>query len=434
MNGASTANGAMVMIRNSTTRPRAWSTDVLKKIDPASATVTNASAAPLTAVISISVPSPVLSAPCAPVTRCTSLAVRRVALAEAWPPKRKARPVAWAALPARRTASFIRMYTVFLVRGTTTSPIGEILAGRPSRCDARERELAVVSTIRNRAKEPDQVCADAVDLARQSLAEQAGVAGGTIGDHLGVEASGDRVVTHFFECTDRAYTGWRWAVTVARAPRAKVVTVDESVLLPGPEALLAPAWVPWQDRLRPGDVGIGDLLPASPDDERLVPFVVLDGDDAVTDWFQPRTDAEDLDAGPRIAEEIPSPARSRVLSAFGRDDTAERWYESDHGPRTPLSHAAPANCTSCGFFVPLSGSLGRVFGACGNAFAPDDGRVVSADHGCGAHSEAVLTGPASQATAPVIDEFGYDLVDLPGVSVEETVFEPLSRDTYPEES
>jgi Protein of unknown function (DUF3027) len=251
---------------------------------------------------------------------------------------------------------------------------------------------------------------------------------------LGLEPVADRVVTHFFDCTDRAYAGWRWAVTVARAPRAKVVTVDESVLLPGPEALLAPAWVPWQDRLRPGDVGIGDLLPASPDDERLVPFVTLDGDDAVTDWFQPRPDTEDVDAGPGVAEEVPSPGRSRVLSALGRDDTAERWYESDHGPRTPLSHAAPANCISCGFFLPLSGSLGRIFGACGNAFAPDDGRVVSADHGCGAHSEAVLTGSAAQATAPVIDEFGYDLVDLPGVSVEETVFEPLSRDTYPEES
>jgi hypothetical protein len=87
---------------------------------------------------------------------------------------------------------------------------------------------------------------------------------------------------------------------------------------------------------------------------------------------------------------------------------------------------------SCGFFVPLSGGLGRLFGVCGNAFAPDDGRVVSVDHGCGAHSEAILTGPAARATAPVIDELGYDLVELPGVSVEETVFEPLSRDTYPE--
>ena len=60
--------------------------------------------------------------------------------------------------------------------------------------------------------------------------------------------------------------------------------------------------------------------------------------------------------------------------------------------------------------------------------------MVSADHGCGAHSEAVLTGSAPHAAVLAIDEFGYDLVDLPGVSVEETVFEPLSRDTYPEES
>ena len=252
----------------------------------------------------------------------------------------------------------------------------------------------------------------------------------TIGDYLGAEATADRVVTHFFRCVDPGYTGWRWAVTVTRAPRSKVVTVDESVLLPGADSLLAPAWVPWQDRLRPGDVGIGDLLPASADDERLVPFVVLDGDDAVTDWFLPRTDSQDADAGPATPAEIEVPGRSRVLSAYGRDDTAERWYEGDHGPHTPLSEAAPANCVSCGFFVSLSGSLGRLFGACGNAFAPDDGRVVSADHGCGAHSEAVLT--AAAAAVPVIDELGYDLVDLPGVSVDETVFEPLSRETYPE--
>jgi hypothetical protein len=288
-----------------------------------------------------------------------------------------------------------------------------------------------VSTTRSRAKEPDQVCAEAVDVARQALVDDALVSADLIGAHLGAQAAADRVVVQLFECLDPAYDGWRWAVTLARAPRSKIVTVDESVLLPGPDALLAPAWVPWQDRLRPGDVGIGDLLPASADDERLVPFAVLGGDDAVTDWFSPRTDADNEEAGPREPSELPAPGRVRVLSAYGRDDTADRWYESDHGPRTPLSHAAPAHCVSCGFFVPLSGGLGRLFGACGNAFAPDDGRVVSADHGCGAHSEAVLTGSAAQATVPVIDEFGYDLVDLPGVSVEETVFEPLSRDTYP---
>jgi hypothetical protein len=289
--------------------------------------------------------------------------------------------------------------------------------------------LIAVSTTRTKAKEPDQACAEAVDLARSTLTES-GVSADAVGEHLGVEAVADRVVTHLFECLDPAYAGWRWAVTVARAPRSKTVTVDESVLLPGPEALLAPAWVPWQDRLRPGDVGIGDLLPASADDERLVPFVVLEGDDAVTDWFSPRTDSENLtEGGPATPAELPSPGRSRVLSSFGRDDTAQRWYDGDHGPRAAVAHVAPAHCLSCGFFMPLSGGLGRLFGACGNVYSPDDGRVVSADHGCGAHSEAVGVASSAQAATPVIDEFGYDLVELPGVSVEETVFEPLSRDS-----
>jgi hypothetical protein len=242
-----------------------------------------------------------------------------------------------------------------------------------------------------------------------------------VGEHLEAQAEGERIVTHLFACEDPAYAGWRWAVTVVRAPRAKGVTVSETVLLPGPASLLAPDWVPWQDRLRPGDLGVGDLLPAPPDDERLVPLVVLEGDDAVTDWY-PGGEAEPGEpAGPA------EPGRSRVLSAIGRESAAERWYTSEHGPRTPLAHAAPAHCGSCGFFVPLSGELGLLFGACANAYAPDDGRIVSSDHGCGAHSESVVWQATARSLVPVIDEFGYDLVDLPGVSVEDTVFEPLSR-------
>jgi hypothetical protein len=277
-----------------------------------------------------------------------------------------------------------------------------------------------VSPTRTRTKEPDQLCAEAVDLAR--AAAVATVGPDYVGEHLEVLAEGERLVTHLFACEDPAYAGWRWAVTVGRAPRSKLVTVSETVLLPGPAALLAPPWVPWHDRLRPGDLGVGDLLPAPPDDERLVPLAALEGDDAVIDWFR---DGED--EGPAEPAELPSPGRSRVLSAIGRESASARWYSSEHGPRTPLAHAAPAQCVSCGFFVPLSGELGRLFGACANAYAPDDGRVVSADHGCGAHSESVISPATARAIAPVIDEFGYDMVDLPGVSVEETVFEPLSR-------
>jgi Protein of unknown function (DUF3027) len=276
-----------------------------------------------------------------------------------------------------------------------------------------------VSSARTSTREPDQACAEAVDLARAAVTEVVGTGG--VGEHVEAHAEGERMVTHLFTCQDPAYSGWRWAVTVVRAPRAKAVTVSETVLLPGPAALLAPDWVPWQDRLRPGDLGVGDLLPAPPDDERLVPLVVLEGDDAVTDWY-PGGDQEDPGDVAAAAA-----GRSRVLSAIGRESAADRWYTSEHGPRTPLAHAAPAHCVSCGFFVPLSGELGGLFGACANAYAPDDGRVVSVDHGCGAHSESVAWQATGRSIAPVIDEFGYDMVEVPGVSVEETVFESLSR-------
>src|SRR5580704_17856162 len=156
-----------------------------------------------------------------------------------------------------------------------------------------ERELVAVSPTRTRTREPDQACAEAVDLARDAVVAVVGAA--QVGEHLGVQADGERIVTHLFDCADPAYTGWRWAVTVVRAPRAKAVTVDETVLLPGPGALLAPYWVPWHDRLQPGDLGVGDLLPAAPDDERLVSLVAREGDDAVTDWFDGGEDTGNWD-------------------------------------------------------------------------------------------------------------------------------------------
>jgi hypothetical protein len=326
-----------------------------------------------------------------------------------------------------------------------------------------------VSPTRTRTREPDEACALAVDLALAAAQEQAGA--GQVGPHRGTESDGDRVVTHLFDCMEPAYTGWRWAITVARASRAKVVTVSEGVLLPGPDSLLAPDWVPWRDRVRPGDVGVGDLLPAGQDDERLVPAVALEGDDGVLDWDDSADwaagqellaamnlpdaghpapgDADPGDAAPGDAapgdavpgdapghaepdiadgqDAGPTPARARVLSAIGRDATAERWYASEHGPRTPLAHAAPAPCASCGFLVRLGSPLGRVFGVCANAYAPDDGRVVSLDHGCGAHSEAVTPAGPFGSIAPVVDELGYDLVDAPGISMTETVFESLDH-------
>jgi hypothetical protein len=234
----------------------------------------------------------------------------------------------------------------------------------------------------------DDALAAAVELARDAARAEAGPK--NLGEHTGVEADDAHVVTHFFVCTDPGYVGWRWAVTLVRAPGTEDPTVDEVVMLPGEGALLAPPWVPWQERLRPGDLGVGDLLPTASDDDRLVPsYLDVDDDDQQAVAFE-------LGLG-----------RPRVLSRIGRDDAVDRWYAGAAGPDTPIAKAAPAACGTCGFWLPVAGALHGFFGACANEYAPDDGRVVAADHGCGAHSEGLVVSPESTPASAtgVLDDY-----------------------------
>ena len=340
-------------------------------------------------------------------------------------------------------------------------------------------ELVIVSPTTTRQAEPDQASADAVGLARAAAEADAGP--DQVGPHVGMEVESDRVVTHLFASLSPAYVGWRWAVTVTRAARSKVVTVSENVLLPGPDSLLAPSWVPWTERVRPGDLKAGDLMPAKSDDERLVPVVAIAGETGLLDWDE--TDAWLLpgDAGAGVIGEPTQPVASpdagqtpagepaddagqagqpgghpatgsrartrrrsgtrgrdrtpgllkpaRVLSATGRDEAALRWYTSEQGPDSPLASTAPANCVTCGFMVRLSGPLGRVFGVCANEYAPDDGKVVSVDHGCGAHSDGAAGVSAVEAgtVAPSVDELGYDMLNT-GATVPESVLETLDHE------
>jgi hypothetical protein len=248
--------------------------------------------------------------------------------------------------------------------------------------------------------QPDRLCAAAVDLARTAAVE---VAGPAVGEHLGVEVDDERVVTHSFATTEPAYVGWRWAVTVARADGSDAVTIDDVVLLPGSGALLAPAWVPWSERVQPDDLSPGDLLPPPSDDPRLVPaYADVDAEPLPFDLHR------ELGLG-----------RPRVLSLDGRADAAERWYDGPAGPDTPMAKAAPGRCADCGFLVHLAGSLGRVFGACANAMAPDDGRVVALQHGCGAHSETVVEAVESTYAGMAVEDDEFEVVDRSELLAEE---------------
>ena len=82
--------------------------------------------------------------------------------------------------------------------------------------------------------------------------------------------------------------------------------------------------------------------------------------------------------------------RVRTLSPEGRELAAQRWYDGDGGPDSPLARSAPDSCSTCGFLMRVAGPLAETFGVCANGDANDDGRIVSFDHGCGAHSEVRL--------------------------------------------
>ena len=229
----------------------------------------------------------------------------------------------------------------------------------------------------------DAVCRDAVDQARAAATALSPAE--HVGEHLGVTAEGERVVTHRFACLASGYRGWHWVVTLARAPRARTATVDEVVLMPGPDALVAPAWVPWSERVEPGDLGVGDVLPTTEDDPRLAPgWSGLDDLAAASDEPGLRPQGWELGIG-----------RRRVLSGEGRDDAASRWLAGDTGPDTAMARSAPAKCATCGFLLPIGGPTGSAFGVCANGMSPADGRVVSLAFGCGAHSEASAERPRS---------------------------------------
>ena len=221
------------------------------------------------------------------------------------------------------------------------------------------------------AKDKTLTSPAAVELARHALEEVTDPI--TVGEYVAAAPDAERLVTHLFDCTLSGYRGWRWAVTLSRVPRGRTATVCEMALLPGEEALLAPAWVPWAERLEPGDITRSDRLPRKETDERLEPGWEATGEDADA------VALDELDLG-----------RPRVLSAQGVASAAERWYGGDHGPDAEGVRKAHATCSTCGFFVPMAGALRAIFGVCANEWAADDGSVVSLDHGCGAHSETDL--------------------------------------------
>ena len=270
----------------------------------------------------------------------------------------------------------------------------------------------------------------------------------------------DQVTDFRFASNKRGYEGWEWSVTLYHDVELDEWTVNESSLVPTYKALVPPAWVPWKDRLLPTDLSVTDSIGTEPDDPRLedgfrptqpasesqteahqiepdaVQSVDRQDDESVEtsadsqntageapqagDSAEPsHTQTADTDNDGTAQQDIEDSveafmlSRRHVLSPLGRDQTAKRWYEGPHGPKALSTKTAGGNvCSTCGFFVPLKGDFDRMFGVCANKWSPDDGRVVSLDHGCGEHSEIDPPEPSHLwvQSKPAYDDMHIDVI------------------------
>ena len=271
-----------------------------------------------------------------------------------------------------------------------------------------------------------------------TVADEEGLVGGFV-QAVDLE---DNVTDFRFESRVRGYEGWQWSVTLYHDVELDHWTVNESSLVPTDEALRPPKWIPWKDRLEPGDLAVTDSIGTDPDDPRMedgfrktldngsdekgtgsVPVDEaernLETDDEtvrnasmpddVAESDQPLTSEEDID---EAVEEFDL-SRRHVMTPLGRSQTAKRWYEGPHGPKSLSTKTAEGNpCSTCGFFIPLKGELNLLFGVCANKWSPDDGRVVSIDHGCGEHSEIDPPEPSHLwvQSKPAFDDMHIDII------------------------
>ncbi|MFU0564619.1 DUF3027 domain-containing protein [Gardnerella pickettii] len=280
-----------------------------------------------------------------------------------------------------------------------------------------------------------------------------------VGDFVGKMDLGSNVTDFRFACTMLGYEGWQWSVTLYHDEDAGRWTVNESSLAPTEDSLLPPPWVPWKDRLRPTDLSVMDSIGTAEDDSRLEDGVKLDGiqeNNASEDGSQCAKDSENTnnDANSENSENSADSSdssdsksayntdnasaeddenlengeskedfedavetfrltRKRVMTAQAIAQTAKRWYAGQHGPKSLSTKIADGKaCSSCGFMIPLAGSLGNMFGVCANMWSPDDGRVVALDHGCGEHSEIAPPEPSQLwvQSEPAYDDYHIEIV------------------------
>ena len=161
-------------------------------------------------------------------------------------PTTPSRPRTLSAEPLRRSA---RRGAAAENGESAEQPCGEVetdeLASEPEiaspSADASEPDQASEPVVKPSVEPSDS---DIV-LARNALFEI--TSADTIGGPIGAVDEGEGTISIFFAADMVGYPGWRWTVSIAHVDGGS--TVLETELMPGDDALLAPEWIPWLDRM-----------------------------------------------------------------------------------------------------------------------------------------------------------------------------------------
>ena len=159
------------------------------------------------------------------------------------------------------------------------------------------------------------------DLALQALIE---VAEGSVGDFVDEKEIEKGAVDLRFSCTMRGYDGWNWVVTLTQPDKRKEAMVAEINLMAGENALLAPEWVPWAERLAQFRAELKEAGKAQNDDE--ADELIADMASALSDHEQTEQSQGDSDAGG-----VKPPLKTRVRKRLVKREQQEENQDPNQG-------------------------------------------------------------------------------------------------------
>ena len=165
------------------------------------------------------------------------------------------------------------------------------------------------------------------DFARNALIEATSKS--KVGNFIEVIEEGEGLATYLFENNQKGYVGWRWSITIFQLDKSSPITVSELLLMPGPDSLVAPDWVPWSERL-------ADYKALQLELEKQAALDALEGDEeSDDDADDDDIDVEDTQEASDEFEKADEPAAEEELAVSDLEEGEDAKDDSEDTGRKP---------------------------------------------------------------------------------------------------